>query len=88
MAVSRPGFDAPSSVIAVDKDGYLTIPYTQWINRANFLLQTVQQSGPTADRPDSNLWIGRFYYDTDLGKPIWVNSVRPTVWHDASGAVV
>ncbi len=88
MAGNRPGFDAPSSVQAVDEDGYLTIPYTQWINRINMICQTFQMSGTTSERPTSNLWIGRFYYDVTLGKPIWVNSVKPTVWHDASGAAV
>lgn len=84
----RQGFDAPSSVQAVDKDGYLTNPYTQWVNRVNLIAQSLQQSGTTADRPTSVLWIGRVYYDTTLGKPVWLHSVNPTVWHDASGVPV
>jgi len=51
-----------------------------------------QQSGTTANRPISTaqfpLWVGRIYFDTTLGKPIWVKSLSPTVWVDATGAVV
>ena len=49
------------------------------------------RSGPTADRPTSVMpgrWIGMAYYDTTLGKPVFLHSVNPDVWHDGSGAVV
>ena len=69
-------------------DGNIPQPWYDWIYQAFRLLFALQQSGTTAQRPTVNLWIGRTYYDTTLGKPIWVNAVKPTIWKDASGAVV
>lgn len=67
----------------------LGIPILGWMNRAYVLLFSIQQSGLSADRPTENLFIGRKYYATDLGKPIFLHSVGTTnVWHDANGAVV
>lgn len=49
----------------------------------------VPLSGTTADRPIDNvqspLPVGKFYFDTTLGYPIWYNG---TDWVDAAGTVV
>lgn len=42
--------------------------------------------GPTASRP-SNVALGFQYYDTDLLKPIWRDTVN-SVWKDAAGGTV
>ena len=42
-------------------------------------------AGATADRPAAGLYVGQYYFDTDLGIPIWYDG---TNWVDASGAVV
>jgi hypothetical protein len=47
-----------------------------------------REYGATTDRPTSGLWIGRQFYDTTLGYPVFVHSVGPVVWHNAAGAVV
>jgi len=59
-----------------------------WLQRAWDILNTFDSPGTTAHRPTKGLYVGRFYYDTTLGKPIWLHSVNPTVWHDGSGASV
>lgn len=59
-----------------------------WFNQAYTILFAAQSSGTTGQRPTTNLWVGRTFYDVSLGKPVWVNSVNPTVWKDASGSVV
>lgn len=59
-----------------------------WFNQVYTLVFSIQQSGNTASRPTTNLWIGRRYFDTTLGKPVWIKSVGPPVWVDATGAVV
>lgn len=41
--------------------------------------------GITSGRP-TDAAIGEMYYDTTLGKPVWLHSAG--VWHDGSGAVV
>lgn len=37
-------------------------------------------SGPTADRPTKGLYIGKGYFDTTLGYPVYLASVKPSVW--------
>lgn len=54
----------------------------------NLWVQTNSVSGVTADRPTKELFVGKTYYDTTLNKPIWLRSVRPTVWKDAAGVTV
>lgn len=46
------------------------------------------ESGTTANRPISGLWVGRRYFDTTIGKPVWIKTVGPVVWVDATGAPV
>lgn len=76
----------------LDAGGRFTPAWAQWLTRTHASVRTNQDSGPTAQRPDTLLWIGRFYFDTDLGKPIWVQSVpaapTPAVWCDATGTPV
>lgn len=85
---TRPNYDYPTSTQLVDVDGNITLPWAQWVQRTQNNVRTLQQSGPTADRPDSLLWIGRFYFDTTIGKPIWVKQVTPAVvWVDGVGTV-
>ena len=55
------------------------------------LLFNFTRSGTTGARPTSSMsarWIGMQFYDTTLGKPVFLHSVNPDVWHDGSGAVV
>lgn len=86
--MARNLFDYPADFELVDLRRIVTVPWGQWLSLVQATVLASRQSGTTANRPQSVLWIGRIYYDTTLGKPIWVNSVNPTVWHDASGAVV
>lgn len=89
MADNRSSFDYPSNTPVVDPaDGTATNPWQQWFSRINSIIVTGQQSGPTAARPTTQVWIGRQFYDTTLNKPVYVSAVKPVVWRDASGAVV
>lgn len=82
-------YDFPSDTPVVDESGHLTVPWAQFIQRTHNNAKTLQQSGVTADRPTSVLWIGRFYFDTTINKPIWIKQVKPAVvWIDAAGGVV
>lgn len=52
-----------------------TKPWGNWFSLAQNILFATSQSGPTANRPTKNLYVGRVYFDTSLGangKPIWV----------------
>lgn len=68
-----------------DSAGNWTTSWAQWLTRTHRAVISVQQSGPTSQRPDTLLWVGRTYYDTDLEKPIWLHAINPVVWHDATG---
>ena len=43
------------------------------------------ESGSTLERPTSNIMVGKLYFDTTLGKPIWYNGNN---WVDATGTQV
>ena len=80
-------FDFPDNGPVTDSKGLPTLPWVQVFARWHRVVLSLQQSGATADRPTTGLWVGRTYFDTTLGKPVWVKSVGPAVWVDATGAV-
>lgn len=60
-----------------------------WFGSIQFWLFPIGQFGTTAKRPTTNLYIGRIYYDTTLGYPVWVHQVSPSIiWHNGAGAAV
>lgn len=81
-------FDTPTQAPISDKGGMVTLAWQQLFNLWQAAMLAAYSSGPTANRPTSRLWIGRQFYDTDLNQPVYVSAVNPTVWRDASGAVV
>ena len=60
-----------------------TSPWGNWLNRAFEILFAAEQSGVSGARPTRGLWVGRPYFDTTLGYPIWWNG---TAWVDATGS--
>jgi hypothetical protein len=83
----------PTTAKAVDKDGNLVPAYQAWFSSIQYWLSPVGSNGTTALRPINTaptrfLYIGQTYFDTTLGKPIFVKSLNPTVWVDATGGVV
>lgn len=79
----------PNDVIVDTKNGFrLTDPWRGWFAKLFFVVSPLGDNGTTALRPTKNLYIGRGYLDLTLGKPIWVKSLNPTVWIDATGATV
>lgn len=81
-------FEQPGDLPISDSQGRVSVPWSAWFSRAHAAISAVYQSGTTADRPTALLWVGRPYFDTTLGKPVWVKSVKPTVWVDGSGVSV
>lgn len=73
-----------------DAQGNLTPGWNAWFNWVHQLVSAMRQSGTTAQRPTTGLWIGRQYYDTTLGYPVWVESITAgvAVWHNGAGAAV
>jgi len=61
----------------------------EWLTLIWLSANALQESGTTAQRPTVRLWVGRPYFDTTLGQPIWVSAVSPSVvWVDATGSTV
>lgn len=87
MANSNGNFDQPQATDFI-VDAVPTNSFIQWVARIHAICTANRQSGVTADRPVSLLWIGRRYYDTTLNKPVYVSAVKPSVWRDAAGTVV
>jgi hypothetical protein len=59
--------------------------WSNWFSQAFLILQASSQSGTTADRPTKGLYVGRTYFDTTIGKPIWYEGPG---WVDATGTGV
>lgn len=86
--MARNLFDLPDNGAMVDDRAMVTTGWLQWFSRVHNAVLSLYGSTVTADRPTAVLWVGRMHFDTTLGHPIWVQSVRPTVWVDSTGAPV
>lgn len=83
--MERPPINTPFQT----KDGIITPAWAAWINKLWLVAGCMDEDhGPTVNRPTKGLYVGRRYIDEDLGKPIWVESVNPTVWIDSTGTSV
>jgi hypothetical protein len=70
------------------KTSYVLKISQSWLNLFNQMFRIcsgVTQSGATAQRPTSELWVGRPYFDTTLGYQI---NYDGTNWVDGSGNTV
>jgi len=79
--VNIPHFSEPLT----DRDGRMSAAWTMFFSNAVWILLDVQNSGTTAQRPTKNLYTGKPYFDTTLGKPIWYKTAG---WVDATGGSV
>ena len=75
------------SAVWVDATG-TTNGWTTFYSAYTAFYNAITQNGSSAARPTSGLWIGRPYFDTTLNLPIWVKSIGPNIWINASGGVV
>lgn len=81
-------FDVPSPKPDVDGNGDLDRAWTPFFDRLRDGVVLRSQHGTTAQRPTKQLEIGLPYFDTTLSKPIWIKTVSPLVWVDATGSTV
>ena len=54
-----------------DQSSAMPSSWAIWFSRVSSLVNNVQESGVTADRPTKNLYVGRSFFDTTIGKPVW-----------------
>jgi hypothetical protein len=79
----------PDSGPLVDANGNLTKTGLAFMSSVADFISLRFGAGPTTERPTEQLEIGvTQFYDTTVGKMLWVKSVKPTVWMDALGTVV
>lgn len=70
-----------------DNTASWTTSWSNWFAQVRIICFAQQESGTTANRPTTSLYVGRRYFDTSLGangKPIWVNKTA-TGWVLADG---
>lgn len=81
--------NAPPNQSALQDDrGIVQLRWQEYFTNVFNAIQAMQQSGTTAQRPVRGLWVGRMFFDTTLGYPIYLKSANPSVWVDGSGTVV
>lgn len=71
-----------------DESGRITgvsSPWRAFYQQVYTICFAMAQSGTTAQRPTDTLWVGRMYFDTTVGLPIWYDGAD---WIDAAGNVV
>jgi hypothetical protein len=61
--------------------------WASWFQQLFNVVTTIDQAGTTANRPVVNLFVGQQYFDTTLGKPIFLKSHAGgvSVWVLADG---
>lgn len=63
-----------------------TIPWAGWFSIVQNILTASSSSGASTARPTTNQYIGMPYFDTTLGKPVWLKTPGSSpVWVDATG---
>lgn len=68
---------------AVDESGTRVAQgWAEFFSNVFMLLAALTGSGTTVNRPTKFLFLGRPYFDSTLGFPVWWNG---TIWVDATG---
>ena len=78
----------PLNMDMSQKGGKMTGPWLAWFQNAFNLIKALGGNGLTATRPTASTYVGQQFFDTTLGKPIFLKQVSPAVWVDATGAAV
>lgn len=93
--MTGPDIQAPNAhpivMLIRDGKGMTSIDWMLFFGMIAELLWGATRSGPSSQRPSSTVrlrWPGMQYFDTTLGKPIWLKSIGPDAWVDANGAPV
>lgn len=81
--IGKPPTRGPVDEFAQGAAVRVTRPWASFFERVFDICFAVAQSGTTTNRPTVGLFVGRPYFDTTLGQPIWWDG---TSWVDADGA--
>ena len=72
----------PNQAPVQDKQGKIDAAWQAFFSDAFKYLVAIILSGNTASRPVKGLYVGRPYFDTTVGRPIWFDG---TIWVYADG---
>lgn len=72
----------PPNQSGFEASGKPSPAWASFFNSIFVILSALTQSGTTAQRPTTFLWVGRTYFDTTLGLPIWYSGPS---WVKADG---
>jgi len=81
---------SPSTPIATP-DGTTSTEHTVFFHQLQNVAYYSTRSGATSTRPTSSSearWIGMPFFDTTLGKTVYLKIASTSVWVDGSGAPV
>lgn len=90
MPIKGPLIQMPASVsdmLEVDAQGRIRGVKQEWASFFHSLQEATynaSRSGPTSSRPTSTQggrYIGMPYFDTTIGKPVFLASTSPDVWN-------
>jgi len=51
-----------------------------WFQNASNAVNSLYQSGTTAERPTTNVYLGQLYFDTTLGTLVMITNLDPLTW--------
>lgn len=72
-----------------EEGGRFTAAWAGWLSQAQTVIADAANSGPTTTRPTKDMYIGKPYFDTTLGIPIWLKTPGAVpVWVNAAGGAV
>lgn len=69
----------------INDGGYTAREWAQFFNMLAIVAADASRSGTTDQRPTTNLYAGKFFFDTTINKPIWWNPFL-VGWVLATGA--
>lgn len=81
-------FKKPTQRQVITTDGTVDRNWDIFFTQVNNWITENSQHGVTANRPTTNLYIGRTYLDDTLFYHVHIHSLNPTVWKNEAGATV
>jgi hypothetical protein len=93
--ITGPKIQMPTSLsqmFTFDEQGNITglrQEWAQFFHAIEGILNAETKSGPTASRPTTSMqfrFVGMRFFDTTLGKPVFLKTASSSAWVDATGA--